>query len=147
MGSITQLKNSLLFELNSYDILREVRLSTSEELAKEEGLHSNLVSILHQEELYWKQHSRITWLKEEDANKRFFHAVANGCRNCNLMSRISSGKDWVEGDIATGAAFTDYFRYISRIMCDFCFQINWSRLFARKKALDLSMVEAQFSLA
>lgn len=44
------------------------RLEELESLLKEE-----LDEILRQEEVYWQQKSRITWLKEGERSANFFH--------------------------------------------------------------------------
>ncbi|XP_011625663.1 uncharacterized protein LOC105421129 [Amborella trichopoda] len=40
------------------------------------------------DEMYWKQSSRIKWLKESDLNTKFFHAIANARRCQNDVSRL-----------------------------------------------------------
>ena len=39
----------------------------------------------------WWQWSRQLWLREGDANTRFFHAAANGLRQANYISRLKVG--------------------------------------------------------
>lgn len=39
-------------------------------------------------ELRWKQRSGCTWLKAGDKNTKYFHAIANGRKNRNLMTTI-----------------------------------------------------------
>ena len=48
-------------------------------------------NLLKQEELYWKQRARITWLKEEDDITKFFHAIANGRKNINFIPCTQQG--------------------------------------------------------
>ncbi|KAL4383540.1 hypothetical protein GQ457_15G011040 [Hibiscus cannabinus] len=61
-------------------------------LAKKE-----LKSVLDKEEVYWKQRSRVKWLKEADRNTSFFHARANNRRKKNLIKGIENHLgEWVE---------------------------------------------------
>lgn len=41
-----------------------------------------------QEEIYWRQKSRITWLREGDNNTKFFHAVVQHNRRRNTITEI-----------------------------------------------------------
>lgn len=82
-GSIKLKKLALLHDLDKFDLTRESRPLTMAENANEINLKKEMGLILKQEEVYWKQRSRVTWLREGDENTRFFHAVANGRRNRN----------------------------------------------------------------
>ncbi|KAH7687154.1 Exodeoxyribonuclease III protein [Dioscorea alata] len=111
-GSLRLHKNSLLLELNSLDSLSENRPLSVDESARLAHIRSDLSSTLRQEELHWKQRSRITWLKDGDSNTKFFHLVANGRRNKNFIPRIRHNGGWVEGNLNLGLAFADHFRLL-----------------------------------
>lgn len=50
---------------------------------------NHLVELHLQEEIYWRQKSRITWLREGDNNTRFFHAVVEHNRKRNTIKEIT----------------------------------------------------------
>ena len=63
----------------------------SEELAEEEGrIINQLEERRKQEEIIWKQKSRVQWLKDGEKNSKFFHKAMLNHRHHN---RILSVKD------------------------------------------------------
>lgn len=44
----------------------------------------------------WQQ-SRLLWLREWDANSKYFHAIMSGRRRSNVISSILVGDNLVEG--------------------------------------------------
>jgi hypothetical protein len=64
-------------ELKLLDSYEEDRGLSEEEKERRRGLVSDLEASLLQEEICWRQKSRIRWLKEGDRCTKFFHQVAN----------------------------------------------------------------------
>lgn len=70
----------------------------------------DLDSLLEQEEVWWKQRSRASWLKHGDKNTRFFHQKANQRRKRNLIEVLKddNGRE-VEDDADIARVLGDYF--------------------------------------
>jgi len=68
----------------------------SSEVSRYEEARTKMGILLAQEEAFWKQRSKIYWLKEGDTNSRFFHAMANTKkRRNNIMALKTVGRETV----------------------------------------------------
>lgn len=74
-------KLNLLNDLENLDLIKEHRRLSTLEFKQEEDILLKLSNIRKQEEIYWKQRSRLQWLKGGDKNINFFHTLANGRKN------------------------------------------------------------------
>lgn len=73
-------------------------------------LQSQLEEALTQEELYWRQRSRVTWLQHGDRNSKFFHRVATGHRRkLTIPGLINGHGDWVTSHSAVAQMVYQYF--------------------------------------
>ncbi|EPS69207.1 hypothetical protein M569_05561, partial [Genlisea aurea] len=63
-------------------------LLTDAALARETQLRSELDGLLKQEEMFWKQRSKMHWLVKGDRNTAYFHACASARRDNNRISLI-----------------------------------------------------------
>ena len=70
--------NSRIEMLNSCEITEENR---KEFLAASKKLDD----LLLKQEIFWKQQSRISWLKHEDRNTKFFHSKVSQRRKRNFI--------------------------------------------------------------
>lgn len=76
-------------------------LATRDQFTKPEELlllRRELNEEYYNEEIFWRQKSRINWLKAGDRNTRFFHAVTKNrrARNCIQSLIDEEGKEWFE---------------------------------------------------
>lgn len=80
---------------------------SGDDLTRAQTLHASL-------EQYWKQRSRVLWLKGGDRNSRFFHATTRQRRQrrqWNKILRLSRGGDiWVNSDKGIRGEFENYFK-------------------------------------
>ncbi|XP_068653889.1 uncharacterized protein [Aristolochia californica] len=81
-------KASLTSQIAALDVVEEQRYLTSDEFSLRVSLNFKLSTILHQEKVRWKQRARFKWLKEGDANTKFFHAVASAKRRSNRITSL-----------------------------------------------------------
>jgi hypothetical protein len=75
-------------EVQLLDSIEESRGLSDEEKERRSRLVSDLEGSLLQEEICWRQKSRIRWLKEGDKCTKFFHQVANANRRSNTIDSL-----------------------------------------------------------
>ena len=71
------------------DCLEAERGLSSEEKLRKSLVISELENVVLQEEISWRQKSRILWLNEGDKCTKFFHRVANSNKRYNSIESLS----------------------------------------------------------
>ena len=66
------------------------------------------------QEMDWRQRSRQLWLAAGDANTRFFHQVASGCRRQNFIRRLRIGAQVIVDQALVGQAQSNHYREFYR---------------------------------
>lgn len=77
--------------------LKELRFSGRQYSNGEEikRVKRHIQNILIDEEIYWKQRSRVDWLKEGDKSTKYFHAKASSRKRKNRIWGIEdSQRNW-----------------------------------------------------
>ncbi|XP_048637537.1 uncharacterized protein LOC125609952 [Brassica napus] len=84
--------------------------ATTEEIA---AALKELSDALKAEEMFWKQKSRVFWLREGDKNTKFFHALTKQRRARNKITQLRDvDGNIVEDEEGLVAIATSYFRQI-----------------------------------
>lgn len=87
----------------------------SREEVEERRHHQNVIQIEDRKvEVQWRQRSRQTWLREGDANTRFFHLYASGRRRANRIDHIGVQGRIVTGHAQIGTAIAAHFKEATR---------------------------------
>jgi hypothetical protein len=87
-GNVDSLKKARLEDLRMLDRLEEERGLDSEELLRKSLIASDLEKIILQEEISWRQKSKILWLKEGDKCTKFLNRIANLNRRSNSIESL-----------------------------------------------------------
>jgi exonuclease III len=93
-GNIFDAKKQL--EAQMEEIQHQIRLQglTRELKAKEISINQQIEDRKRQEEILWRQKSRVQWLKEGERNTKFFHRTVIQRRHTNRITHLTSD----EGD-------------------------------------------------
>ena len=83
-------------DIQRLDILVESNPLSMDDWHYKQSLRQEHFNILLGQEIYWKQHSRIQWLKEGDLNTSFFHKIVNNRRRKNTISSLHINNTWNE---------------------------------------------------
>ena len=66
---------------------------TADSRAEYLEVSKKLDDLLLKQEIFWAQRSRISWLKHEDKNTKFFHTKASQWRRRNHIQSIKNFDD------------------------------------------------------
>lgn len=91
-GNLQIQKTNLLNKMASLDSLMENRALTEDEVSLKATTFMEYEELIKNEEIAWRQWSRILWLKEGDNNTKFFHISANAHKRSNCIDQLVKSK-------------------------------------------------------
>ncbi|KAM6543446.1 hypothetical protein CsatB_007893 [Cannabis sativa] len=71
------------------EVLQNSSTTTSDHFSALQSSEKILDDLLAQEEEYWRQRSRVSWLKSGDSNTKFFHQRANARHSNNKIKKLT----------------------------------------------------------
>jgi hypothetical protein len=103
-------KQRLINEILALDIKSETLGLVDVEVIERKKLFEELWRTLKNLDALTFQRSRSKWLKEGDANSRYFHMCINSRMRRNKMTALRTQHGWVDGPIQVREAVVSYFR-------------------------------------
>lgn len=117
-GNIFEAKKSVegkMQELNQALITNGFDKDRSDQVTK---YHQYWENLCKQEEIFWKQKSRVQWLKEGERNTRFFHKSTMANRAHNRISSIKDdGGNLLNSHEEIEVVLVQHFRGIAKEIC------------------------------
>uniref|UniRef100_A0A6V7QQE7 Reverse transcriptase domain-containing protein n=1 Tax=Ananas comosus var. bracteatus TaxID=296719 RepID=A0A6V7QQE7_ANACO len=145
LASKEQAKRCLLW-IEWLDRAEERRLLSIPEYILRPKLKARYEELCLQEEIKWKQRSRIQWLKVGDAKTKFFHQKVKARRNKNFISRLSNGSTTLSSPEPIAEHLFSFFRNQLGVQHVPSVDINLQALYEDEQ-VDLSSLHAPFTLA
>ncbi|GLU22472.1 hypothetical protein SLE2022_385450 [Rubroshorea leprosula] len=84
-------------------------LSEEDVLKRKDGFEE-LWLCLKKKESLWRQKSRVTWIKEGDANTAYFHKFVNSRRKKNMLHGVNNQGSWIDDPIQVKQIVYDHFK-------------------------------------
>lgn len=74
------------------------------------NIRAELEKAYTDDDIFWRQRSKVTWAREGDRNTSYFHTAATARKTKNTIHGLFNGSgDWCEKDGEVEAIITDYF--------------------------------------
>lgn len=83
-------------KIKDIDRLEEERSLSKEERLFREGCRKEFQLLALKEEVYWRQRSKISWLKEGNRNTKFFHKVTSHNKSLNVIYGLMINGIWTQ---------------------------------------------------
>ncbi|WMV47534.1 hypothetical protein MTR67_040919 [Solanum verrucosum] len=88
----------------------EQRALTVDELLQKVHLAMEFEEVIKNEEIAWRQRSRIQWLKNGDKNTKYFHRMATTHKRCNTIDKIEEEGTYITDPEVIKIKIQDYYQ-------------------------------------
>lgn len=117
-GGLNARVASLLEEIEELDVRGEIILLNDDEVRIRKEKFSTLWKLLKAKDSLVFQRSRVKWLKEGDANTKYFHNCLKARTSGNSIKALKVNGDWVQSPIDVRMEVVDYFKaQVSALPC------------------------------
>ncbi|XP_057443259.1 uncharacterized protein LOC130735191 [Lotus japonicus] len=95
-GDLNTKRKEVVLELNASDTMADEGTLNAEDIVRRKALGAEYWRISNLHESLLHQKSRLSWIKEGDANTKFFHAMVNWRRTKNSLVGLHINGRWSE---------------------------------------------------
>ena len=84
-------RDQITYELRKLEESEESDLLNSNQIEYRCSLMTEILMMLDEEELFWKQRAHENWLLQGDGNNEYFHRIVNGRKRKNNIIFLEEG--------------------------------------------------------
>jgi hypothetical protein len=95
-GADIKRKKNISTDMKNLEDIEEAGLLSPDQRKRKSLLQQEILEILDNKELFWRQRSRENWLLQGDGNSAFFHRASNGCRRKRTIFSLKNGDSIVK---------------------------------------------------
>ncbi len=140
LSSASKVQRDLcLFWIDWIDKAEEVRILNEEECLLRPRLKERFEELAVQEELMWRQRSRMLWIQAGDANTKFFHRKACSRRTSNCIFALSTGSSSLSSHVDLAEHLFFFFSNQLPVPAAASHSINFRALYEDASALLTSL--------
>uniref|UniRef100_A0A1S3X514 Reverse transcriptase domain-containing protein n=1 Tax=Nicotiana tabacum TaxID=4097 RepID=A0A1S3X514_TOBAC len=96
--------------LAGFETTQQLRALTEEESVRKAATLMEIEEQLKNEEIVWRQKSRVLWLKEGDMNTKIFHRTANAHKRNNNIDQLMIRQEVVEDPDRIEIEITEFYK-------------------------------------
>lgn len=96
-------------EIHGLDVRSEVAVLSGEEVRRRKALFEDLWRLLKAKDANMVQRARSRWLKNGDANTKYFHKCVKLRHSWNAIKSLKVGEEWVQSPMEVKRVVVDFF--------------------------------------
>jgi hypothetical protein len=127
-GNITANVKAATDRVDEIQMMIDINGASDALLDQEKLAQINLENVLHMEELFWSEKSKVKWHLEGDRNTAYFHRIAKIKNTTNHISSLMNGDIALNSTDEISAHVVDYFSSLLHRLIILLIMVLWRKL-------------------
>lgn len=105
-------KEQILSQIGDMEVTQESRSLTDDEQLLKVHLAMEYEEVAKNEEFFWKQRSRIQWIKNDDKNTKYFHIMETAHKRVNTIESLMINGESSFEPVEIKSSIVDFYHHL-----------------------------------